>query len=62
MLTVPGSTRVLILIFMFLKYDFFVFIFDAIFCDTNFSFLRTVCGYLSHLDVFIVVSIVKTTG
>ena len=28
----------------------------------NFSFLRTVCGFLSHLDVFIVVSFVKPTG
>ena len=33
---VPGSTKVLILVFMFLKYDFFVFIFDAVFCGTNF--------------------------
>ena len=27
----------------------------------NFSFLRTVCGYLSYLDVFIVVSFVRST-
>ena len=52
----------LILVLMFLKYVFFLFIFDAIFCGTNFSFLRTVCGYLSRLDVFIVVSFVKSTG
>ena len=37
MLTVPGSTIFLILLFMFLKYFFFfVFNFDAIFCGTNF--------------------------
>ena len=33
---VPGSTKFLILVFMFLNYVFFVFIFDAIFCGTNF--------------------------
>ena len=36
MLTVHGSSRVLILVFLFLKYVFFVFILDAIFCGTNF--------------------------
>ena len=36
MLTVHGSTKFLILFFMFLKYDFFVFVIDANFCGTNF--------------------------
>ena len=37
--------KVFDLFFMFLKYVFFVFILDAIFCGTIFfSFLRTVCG------------------
>ena len=44
MLTVPGSTMFLILVLIFLKYVFFLFIFDAIFCGQIFSFLRTVCG------------------
>ena len=33
---VPGSTKILILVLVFLKYVFFVFSFDAIFCGTNF--------------------------
>ena len=36
MLTVHGSTEFLILVFMFLKDVFFVFVLDAIFCGTNF--------------------------
>ena len=36
MLTVHGSTKVLILVFLFWKMSFFVFILDAIFCGTNF--------------------------
>ena len=43
-LTVPGSTKFLILVLVFLKYVFFVFSFDAIFCGQFFSFLRTACG------------------
>ena len=39
MLTVPGSTKFLVLLFVFLKYVFFVFIFDAIFCGTIFFFI-----------------------
>ena len=35
-LTVHGSTEFLILVFMFLKDVFFVFVLDAIFCGTNF--------------------------
>ena len=35
-LTVPGSTNFLVLVLVFLKYVFFVFIFDAILCGTNF--------------------------
>ena len=36
---------VLILVFMFLKYVFFVFIFDAKFCGTGFFiFQDSVCG------------------
>ena len=37
MLTVHGSTKFLILVFMFPKYFFFFgFVLDAIFCGTNF--------------------------
>ena len=36
MLTVHGSTKFLILVFMFLKDVFFVFVLVAIFCCTNF--------------------------
>ena len=43
MLTVHGSTKFLILVFMFLKSVFFVFVLDAIFCGTNvFVFQDTV--------------------
>ena len=35
-MTVHGSTKFLILFLMFLKYVFFVFVLDAIFCGTNF--------------------------
>ena len=61
MLTVHGSTMFLILVFMILKYVFFVFVLDAIFCGTNFfSYFRTLCGKLSHLDVFIVVPFISS--
>ena len=33
---VHGSTKFLILVFVFLKYVFFVFVLDAIFCGTIF--------------------------
>ena len=47
---------------MFLKYVFFLFILDAIFCCTIFfSFLRTPCGLLRNLDVFIVFPFVNST-
>ena len=36
LLTVHGSTKFLILVFMFLKDVFFVFVLDAIFCGTIF--------------------------
>ena len=36
LLAVHGSTMFLILVFMFLKFVFFVFVLDAIFCGTNF--------------------------
>ena len=36
LLAVHGCTKFLILVFMFLKYVFFVFVLDAIFCGTNF--------------------------
>ena len=49
MLKVHGSTKFLILDFMFLK-SFFVFILDAIFCGTNLFIFRTVCGLLGHLS------------
>ena len=42
--------------------SFSVFVLDAIFCGTNFSFFRTLCGYLSHLDVYIVASFISSTG
>ena len=38
-----------------------VFVLDAIFCGTIFSFFRTLCGYLSHLDVFNFVSFISST-
>ena len=41
--------------------SFSVFIFMRFFVVQVFSFLRTVCGLLSHLDVFIIVSFVKST-
>ena len=37
---VHGSTRFLILVFIFLNYDFFVFVLDAIFCGTTFFILQ----------------------
>ena len=36
MLTVHGSTKFLILVFMFLKDVFFVFVLDVILCGTSF--------------------------
>ena len=36
MMTVHRSTKFLFLVFMFLKYLFFVFVLDAVFCGTNF--------------------------
>ena len=43
--------------------SFFVFILDAIYCGTIFfSFLRTLCGLLRNLDVFIVVPFINSTG
>ena len=43
MLTVHGTSGFLILVFMFLKDVFFVFVLDAIFCGTNFfKFQETV--------------------
>ena len=43
--------------------SFFVFILDVIFCGTYiFSFFRTLCGLLSHLDVFIVAPFISSTG
>ena len=39
LLTNHGSTMFLILVFMFLKYVFFVFRLDAIFCGTIFFFI-----------------------
>ena len=43
LLTVHGSIRFFILVFMFLKDVFFVFVVDAIFCGTNcFLFQDTV--------------------
>ena len=37
---VHGSTKFLILVFMFLKDVFFVFVLDAIFCGTMFFFFQ----------------------
>ena len=39
LLTVLGSTKFLTLVFMFLKYVFFAFVLDAIFCGTSFFFI-----------------------
>ena len=39
LLTVHVSTKFLILVFIFLKYVFFVIVLDAIFCGTNFFFV-----------------------
>ena len=39
-----SETNFLVLVFLFVNYVFFVFILDAIFCGTQFSFSRTVCG------------------
>ena len=62
-LKIHGSFKFLIFVFMFLKSVFFVFILDAIFCATIFfSFLRTVCGLLRNLDVFVVVPFLNSTG
>ena len=36
MQAVHGSSKFLFLVFMFLKYLFFVFVLDAVFCGTNF--------------------------
>ena len=43
MLTIHGSSAFLIFVFMFLKYVFFVFILDAIFCGTNFFHMSGHC-------------------
>ena len=40
LLTVHASTKFLILVFVFLKYVFFVFVLDAIFCGTNLFFFQ----------------------
>ena len=66
MLTVHGCTKFLILFFMFLKcFFFFVFVLDAIFCDTIFfSILEDTLWLvksLSHPDVFIVFPIISST-
>ena len=39
MLTVHGINKFLILVFVFLKYVFFVFVLDAIFCGRSFFFI-----------------------
>ena len=66
MLTVHGSTNVLILFFILLKFFFFVFILDAIFCDTIYFFVFEdtlwLVKSLSHLDVFFVVPFISSTG
>ena len=38
-----------------------VFVLDAIFCGTIFFIFRTLCGLLSHFDVFIVVPFINST-
>ena len=56
MLTAHGSSKFLILVFVFLKYVIFC-VYPC--CDflwyKFFSFFRTLCGYLSHHDVSVVV-------
>ena len=39
-----------------------VFVLDAIFCGTFFSFSRTVCDLLRNLDVINVVQLINSTG
>ena len=47
----------------FWNMSFFVFILDAIFCGTFFfSYFRTLCGWLSHLDVFFDVRFIISPG
>ena len=40
MLTVHGTSGFWILVFMFLKYVYFVFVLDAIFCGTHFFIVQ----------------------
>ena len=61
MLTVHGISWFWILVSMVLKDVFFVFVLDAIFCGTIFFIFRTLCGLLSHFDVFIVVPFINST-
>ena len=42
--------------------SFFVFVLDAIFCGTIFSFSRTMCSWLRSFDEFDVVPIINFTG
>ena len=47
----------------FWNMSFFVFILDAIFCGTIFfPYFRTLCGWLSHLYVFIDVRFIRSPG
>ena len=60
LLTVHGSTKFLNLVLCFWNMSFFVFIPDAIFCSTIFfSYFRTLCGWLSHFDAFIIVPFIR---
>ena len=62
MLTVHGSTKFLILGFMFLKISFLCSFFIRSFVVQIFSFSRTVCSWLRSLDEFIVVPITNYNG
>ena len=59
---VLGSTKLLILVFMFRNISFLCSSLMRHFVVQGFSFFRTVCGYLRNLDVSIVVSSINSTG
>ena len=62
MLTVHGETKFLNLVFMFLKYVFFVFVLDAIFYGTNFFVFQDTVWLVNQVDVFIIIPFISSTG
>ena len=62
MLTVHLSTKLMILFVMFLKYVFFLCLFLMRFLVAQiFLYFRTLCGWLTSFDVFIVVPFINST-